>query len=571
MFILILLCYSTESFAAENDSINVEHIDGYVINPAYGDIKSDELTSSLDESSPIQQYNGRSSYILAPTDENPLSYDELISTLRAEMIERQISIPISFVSNKKLNNKVLLEILNEVYSDFSSPVSGDYLQYHVKGCGYNGKLISYKNTYTFTGTFTVNYYSTHNEEVAVSSAVSSLIQELNLNNLPDPYTKVKAIYDYITVNISYNHVIDQTSDATHLSSDNPELFSAYGALFNKTCVCQGYTNLFYRLTNECGIPSRIIAGEANSERHTWNIVQIGGVYYNVDPTWDAGNLTDEYCYFLKGNANNDFPSHKRDSRYSTPEFEEACSMSSTSFVDIDSFVTRLYQNVLGRDASWNEKQYWINKVASSELTGSEIAYGFFFSQELTNHSLSDSEFVDLLYTTMLDRQADTDGKDNWLHILQIGCSRLYVFKGFAESEEFQNICNYYNVICGSVAIIEARDMNPTVTALVSRQYEKTLNREYDIEGLNTWCERILSKSWTKFEVITNGFFHSQEFINRDLTHEDYVTTLYQSLFDREPDIAGYNKWVSELNDNSKTHDEVLYSFTESEEFNIYKP
>jgi hypothetical protein len=89
--------------------------------------------------------------------------------------------------------------------------------------------------------------------------------------------------------------------------------TAYAAAINHTAVCQGYAVLFYRLALECGIDARVIAGKGKGangwEDHAWNIVKLGGNYYLLDATWDAGKTPMYYQYFLKGRDAGLFPNH----------------------------------------------------------------------------------------------------------------------------------------------------------------------------------------------------------------------------------------------------------------------
>ncbi len=62
--------------------------------------------------------------------------------------------------------------------------------------------------------------------------------------------------------------------------------NAYGALVNKTAVCEGYAEAFQYLMYQCGIQCLGVFGTAQSEQHKWNIVYVDGVYYDVDVTWD---------------------------------------------------------------------------------------------------------------------------------------------------------------------------------------------------------------------------------------------------------------------------------------------
>ena len=82
---------------------------------------------------------------------------------------------------------------------------------------------------------------------------------------------------------------------------------AYGALVEHRAVCEGYARAFQYLLYQAGIPCLIATGNGynggDSEPHAWNVVQIDGQWYHVDPTWDdpvvEGGAADlvTYTYF----------------------------------------------------------------------------------------------------------------------------------------------------------------------------------------------------------------------------------------------------------------------------------
>lgn len=141
--------------------------------------------------------------------------------------------------------------------------------------------------------------------------------------------------------------------------------------------------------------------------------------------------------------------------------------------------------------------------------------------------------------------------------------------GFAGSIEFDALCGIYGIQRGTMKMGEARNENPGLTTFVSRLYTKALNRSYEVDGLNDWCGRILSGSWSIDDVSTTGFFNSQEFYNRNLSDSDYVKTLYRTFFDREYDEAGYEDWMNQLS-KGVSRDEVLRGFAGSTEFAVLK-
>ena len=62
-----------------------------------------------------------------------------------------------------------------------------------------------------------------------------------------------------------------------------------------------------------------------------------------------------------------------------------------------------------------------------------------------------------------------------------------------------------------------------------------------------------------------GFFFSSEFTGQNLSNGEYVTRLYRTFMNREPDQAGYDAWVSQL-DSGVGREEVFDGFAQSIEF-----
>ena len=63
-----------------------------------------------------------------------------------------------------------------------------------------------------------------------------------------------------------------------------ESYSAVGVLWKRTGVCQGYSEIYAYMLDQCGIPNRFAQSDALN--HIWNIVTINGQEYYVDVTWD---------------------------------------------------------------------------------------------------------------------------------------------------------------------------------------------------------------------------------------------------------------------------------------------
>jgi transglutaminase/protease-like cytokinesis protein 3 len=104
------------------------------------------------------------------------------------------------------------------------------------------------------------------------------------------YLKVKAIHDWITLNIQY--------DNSGYYDGNIQVVDPYITLRTKKAVCGGYATLFRAMTRIAGFESEYITGysRGNSKynigstdlvRHAWNAVKISGNWYLIDTTWDS--------------------------------------------------------------------------------------------------------------------------------------------------------------------------------------------------------------------------------------------------------------------------------------------
>jgi len=103
-----------------------------------------------------------------------------------------------------------------------------------------------------------------------------------------------------------------------------------------------------------------------------------------------------------------------------------------------------------------------------------------------------------------------------------------------------------------------------IRSFVYRFYQTILGRTPDAGGLNDWTERLKSGIFAGSDV-ARGFIFSQEFMNKNVSNEEFVTILYHAFFDREPDSGGYQGWMDKLA-NGATRYEVLDGFLYSQEF-----
>lgn len=191
-----------------------------------------------------------------------------------------------------------------------------------------------------------------------------------IQGLTDPVEKALLLHDFLVVNCLYNWEVatDQEDGDAYVASKMP--WTAYGALVKGDAVCQGYALAYKYLLTRAGIPSVIIS--SSKMNHAWNGVQIDGVWYQADPTWDDPTPNREgrarHAYFLLSDAT--FGSDNSDKgRSKHYDWDPIVTCNSTKYESGYVFVDN--ENSLYH---WNNSFYFIDNngyvCKSSQLQGS---------------------------------------------------------------------------------------------------------------------------------------------------------------------------------------------------------
>ena len=113
------------------------------------------------------------------------------------------------------------------------------------------------------------------------------------------------------------------------------------------------------------------------------------------------------------------------------------------------FAERMYTKCLGRDAEEYGAAFWALALTNLEYNAAEVANNFFFSTEFRSHEFSDEEYLDRLYATVMDREAEEGGKEFWLQYIREH-TRYQILCEFVESPEFTGLCQSYGIDRGSL-------------------------------------------------------------------------------------------------------------------------
>ncbi len=129
-------------------------------------------------------------------------------------------------------------------------------------------------------------------------------------------------------------------------------------------------------------------------------------------------------------------------------------------------VDALYRDVLGRSADAAGRRFWVDELADG-LRFEQVGVYFYGSAEYVEASGSAERYVDRLYSALLGRAADPDGRRYWVDLMT---------SGRASPPE---------IASGFYASVESR--RGRVRAL----YLDVLGREPDASGLDHWTGRLL--------------------------------------------------------------------------------
>lgn len=231
-------------------------------------------------------------YIQCTTDKTLeySSYDEMIKKLSAitkKIVQENaydrysFSFPIKISSAAKderfENDQVNKDLENEVYKEETGDPKGGHTMASMGGGLTNIYDITYSESekaYIGEVTGSGGYGSKKDRYDQAVKKLNEVIKNLNLDGKSD-YEKFKAVTNWIVSNVRYDD--DNETKYQH---------DLTGAVLDGLTVCDGYAGTFYYMANAVGLNALFEDGIGNDNRirHAWNLVQIDGTYYYVDPT-----------------------------------------------------------------------------------------------------------------------------------------------------------------------------------------------------------------------------------------------------------------------------------------------
>ncbi len=160
-------------------------------------------------------------------------------------------------------------------------------------------------------TLKLSYRFTPEEIPAMQAAVDASSAEIfsAFDENTSDYEKLRAFHDYLVLNCTF-------------TKESPYANTIYGALSDGYAQCEGYAFAFDYLCSLADINCFSIMGtNPEGDVHAWNMVELEGMWYHVDCTWDDPILDPidtefiRHYYFLVSDTDISGVTHIPDNTY----------------------------------------------------------------------------------------------------------------------------------------------------------------------------------------------------------------------------------------------------------------
>ena len=181
---------------------------------------------------------------------------------------------------------------------------------------------------------------------------------------------------------------------------------------------------------------------------------------------------------------------------------------------VTSFVTNLYQEVLGRQPDTGGYNSWVNQLNAGTKNTGDVAISFITSTEYRNNTIIS------YYQTQLGRTPTNAEIQPFINRLVAGESQDALRLTFFGSEEFFNNAGRNN------------------SQFVKNLYDKIVDRPATVAEVNYWVS-VLN--------LTNGdrTFVAKEFLYGREYQQYQAAYAYVNLLERQPDLFGLLHWTNQ--------------------------
>lgn len=138
-------------------------------------------------------------------------------------------------------------------------------------CAGNTSLTIYDDYTEVVPGYTCSRQEKEERQAQIDAAAQECLS--GINSSASDYEKIQYIYEYIVNTVEYDE-------------NAPDNQNIYSSMVGRRSVCAGYSRMAQYLLDQLGIPCIYVIGDIEGQgAHAWNIVNCGGVYYQMDTTF----------------------------------------------------------------------------------------------------------------------------------------------------------------------------------------------------------------------------------------------------------------------------------------------
>lgn len=245
---------------------------------------------------------------------------------------------------------------------------------------------------------------------------------------------------------------------------------------------------------------------------------------------------------------------------------------------LNNFLNNVYTIMLNREADEEGKLYWEQKILNGETGILNFLNQMLEQKEFGELKISSQDFINKIYNLLMNREPEEEGFNYWTQRLGDESSheqKLNLINEIAHSQEFMGKVNEYGILFKK---FEEKIPDEVVEELsdldifIKDAYEHILGRSSDGDGFNYWKTKLTSKEKGAIDLIEN-FISTDEFKSKKISDKQFIQLIYEVLFNRQADSDGLNYWNSiyqKDNSNSRMKNLVLNIADDKEFLNRIK-
>ncbi len=216
---------------------------------------------------------------------------------------------------------------------------------------------------------------------------------------------------------------------------------------------------------------------------------------------------------------------------------------------LNGFLDNVYSIMLNREADEEGKLYWKQQILDGKTGILNFLNQMLDQKEFEELNISSEDFINKAYSLLMNRDYEEEGFNYWMDKLGNNSGneqKLNLINDMAHADEFMSKVNEHGILFKK---FEEELPEQTIDGLkdidvfIRDAYQYILGRSYDNDGLNYWRTALTSQEKGAIDLI-ESFISTNEFKARNVSDKQFIQIVYEVLFNREADLEGLNYWSS---------------------------